>query len=133
MNVLDKKGFTLIEVLGVLVVLSIIVLITTPFIQDKITESKKNAFVSDVNGYLRATRNKNTEDGTTSFTISDGKISPTVDTKGEILGKGKIQYNRLGKAKANVWNDKYCAVKSYTDSKIAIIEDVKDYTTCMNK
>ena len=58
----NEKGFTLVEVLGVLIILSIIVVITVPLVQDKIAESRENSFLASVDGYLRATRAKNTED-----------------------------------------------------------------------
>ena len=39
----NEKGFTLVEVLGVLIILSIIVVITVPLVQDKIAESRENS------------------------------------------------------------------------------------------
>ena len=44
MNRKNKMGFTLIELLAVIVILSVIIMITVPMVQDKINESKKNAF-----------------------------------------------------------------------------------------
>lgn len=132
MKLNDKKGFTLIELLGVIVILSVIVMITVPIVQDKITESRKSAFLASVNGYVRASRMKNTEEGTTKFTIADEKITPEVDYKGEVQGKGVIEYDSMGKVKVNVWNGTYCAVKTYNDSDVQIKSDIQDYTTCMN-
>lgn len=128
-----NSGFTLIELLGVIVLLSIIVLITTPFVQNKIEDSRKNGFISDVKGYLRATQIKNTEEGVLKFTIASEKITPEVEYNGKVLGEGVIEYNTLGKVKANVWNGKYCVVKKYTDSKIEIVPSIKSYSTCMNQ
>ncbi|MBS7020337.1 MAG: prepilin-type N-terminal cleavage/methylation domain-containing protein [Firmicutes bacterium] len=130
---MKNTGFTLIELLGVIVLLSIIVLVTTPFVQNKIEESRKSGFVSDVKGYLRATQIKNTEEGVLKFTIAGEKITPEVEYNGKVLGEGVIEYNTLGKAKANVWNGKYCVVKKYTDSKIDIVPNITTYTACMNQ
>lgn len=133
MNRENKMGFTLIELLAVIVILSVIIMITVPMVQDKINESKKNAFLATVKGYLRATQMKNTENGTTTFTINSGSISPSVDYKGKVEGQGKIKYDTLGKAEAHVWNGKYCAVKSYSDSEIKIVTGVTSYDVCMTK
>lgn len=132
MRINNKKGFTLIELLGVIIILSVIVMITVPIVQDKITESRKNAFLASVNGYVRASRMKNTEEGTTKFTISNEKITPEIEYKGEVQGKGVIEYNSLGKAKVNVWNGTYCAIKDYEDSDVHLKDDIHDYTACMN-
>ncbi len=132
MRINNKKGFTLIELLGVIIILSVIVMITVPIVQDKITESRKNAFLASVNGYVRASRMKNTEEGTTKFTIANEKITPEIEYKGEVQGKGVIEYNSLGKAKVNVWNGTYCAIKDYEDSDVHLKDDIHDYTACMN-
>ncbi len=132
MRINNKKGFTLIELLGVIIILSVIVMITVPIVQDKITESRKNAFLASVNGYVRASRMKNTEEGTTKFTIADEKITPEIEYKGEVQGEGVIEYDSLGKAKVNVWNGTYCAIKDYEDSDVHLKDDIHDYTACMN-
>lgn len=132
MRINNKKGFTLIELLGVIIILSVIVMITVPIVQDKITESRKNAFLASVNGYVRASRMKNTEEGTTKFTIANEKITPEIEYKGKVQGKGVIEYNSLGKAKVNVWNGTYCAIKGYEDSDVHLKDDIHDYTACMN-
>lgn len=132
MKINNREGFTLIELLGVIVILSVIVMITVPIVQDKITESRKNAFLASVNGYVRASRIKNTEEGTTKFQIADENITPEVDYKGEVQGQGVIEYNSLGKVKVNVWNGTYCAVKAYENADVQLKSDIQDYTACMN-
>ena len=133
MRINKDKGFTLIELLGVIVILSVIIMITVPLVQDKIEESRKNAFVASVDGYLRATRIKNTEEGITEFTVADESITPSVEYRGEIQGEGIITYDNLGKAKVNIWNGKYCAVKSYQDSSVQLVSDVDNYEACMRR
>ena len=49
-----KKGFTLIEVLGIIIVLGIVSVITVPFVYNVIESSKKNAFKETVEGIVKA-------------------------------------------------------------------------------
>lgn len=126
----NEKGFTLVEVLGVLIILSIIVVITVPLVQDKIAESRGNSFLASVDGYLRATRAKNTEDGTSGFVITSGEIHPAVDHSGTVVGEGEITYNSLGKAQLFIWNDPYCVVKGYEESEPHVVSGVTSYEQC---
>ena len=50
-----KQGFTLIEVLGIIIVLGIVSVITVPFVYRVIESSKKNAFKETVEGIVKAT------------------------------------------------------------------------------
>ena len=47
-----KKGFTLVELLAVIVILAVIALITTPIIIDSLNTSKKEAFKDSVNSIM---------------------------------------------------------------------------------
>ena len=51
---MKKKGFTLVELLATIVVLSVIVLIATPIILNVIEKAKKGALVSSVNGLVES-------------------------------------------------------------------------------
>ena len=52
---MKRKGFTLVELLGVIVVLAIIALITTPVVLGIIESTKKGAFVDSVYGLIETT------------------------------------------------------------------------------
>lgn len=52
-----KKGFTLVELLAVIVILAVIALITTPIIIDSLNTSKKEAFKDSVNSLIKVTQN----------------------------------------------------------------------------
>ena len=52
---MKRKGFTLVELLGVIVVLAIIALITTPIILGIIESTRKGAFVDSVYGLIETT------------------------------------------------------------------------------
>src|SRR5574344_1756215 len=51
---MNKKGFTLLELLAVIVVLAIIALIVTPFVTKAIDEAKKGAFKDSSYGVMVA-------------------------------------------------------------------------------
>lgn len=50
----NTKGFTLVELLAVIVILAIIALIATPIILNVIDSAKKNAAVNSAYGYMEA-------------------------------------------------------------------------------
>jgi len=52
-----RKGFTLIEMLAVLVILSVIALITIPIVSNQMNEAKQNLYDKQVNTMIEATKN----------------------------------------------------------------------------
>lgn len=52
-----KKGFTLVELLGVIVILGVIGAIVTPVIQNSLKESAKDACMRQVDSFKKAARN----------------------------------------------------------------------------
>lgn len=83
---MNKKGFTLVELLGVLVILSIILAIAVPTIMGIIKGASKGAFESDAKMLLKAIDYKKLE---------NESFDPTTITKdniGELLGLSKENY-----------------------------------------
>ena len=56
---MKKNGFTLVELLAVIVVLAIIALIATPIVLNVIEKSKKNAAIDSAYGYIEAIETQN--------------------------------------------------------------------------
>lgn len=54
MKKLNKKGFTLVELLAVIVVLSVIMLLAVNAIVPRMNSARKNAFVTEAQVYLKA-------------------------------------------------------------------------------
>lgn len=52
-----KKGFTLVELLAVIVILAVIALITTPIITGILRDSQKEAFKDSVSSLIKVTQN----------------------------------------------------------------------------
>jgi len=49
-----KKGFTLVELLAVIIILAVIALIATPIVLNVVEKTRKSAFESSVNGIIEA-------------------------------------------------------------------------------
>lgn len=58
---MNKKGFTLVELLGVIIVLGVIAMITIPKVTDSIKEARKNAFGDSVKAMLVSIQNYQAE------------------------------------------------------------------------
>ena len=95
---MKKKGFTLVELLATIVVLSVIALIATPIILNVIEKAKKGALVSSVNGLVESANMYYTNE------IIKGDISEDVifdfeegiQTSNEKLSyKGKVYNGKL--------------------------------------
>ena len=67
-----KKGFTLVELLAVIVILAVIALIATPMILNVIETSKVGAAESSALGYVEAIENKVMLDTLKGISTKDG-------------------------------------------------------------
>lgn len=59
--IMDKKGFTLIELIGVILLLSAVALISTPIINNTIKNTKQKAYNSQKNTLIEAAKRYVTE------------------------------------------------------------------------
>lgn len=66
----NKKGFTLVELLAVIVILAIIALIATPIILNVIDDAKTNAAKNSAYGYIDALEKANAQDMLSSESIN---------------------------------------------------------------
>lgn len=117
-----KKGFTLVELLAVIVVLGIVAVITTPLIQNVIESSKMNAFKSSINSIVNIIEtdyNENTRLKITTYEISNNKLickscdngsDVEVEYNGELKNTtGTITDNNGKINSSNIISDKYKA------------------------
>ena len=117
-----KKGFTLVELLAVIVVLGIVAVITTPLIQNVIESSKMNAFKSSINSIVNIIEtdyNENTRPKITTYEISNNKLickscdnglDIEVEYNGELKNTtGTITDNNGKINSSNIISDKYKA------------------------
>ncbi len=66
MRKLNKKGFTLVELLAVIAILAVLMLLVTPSVLKLFTEGKKSAFVTQVQSVWKAAENQYVKDALTS-------------------------------------------------------------------
>ena len=116
----NRNGFTLIELLGVIILLALLTIMLMPVIKQSTDKAKKESFLASVNGIYRAVKTNKDYGKSQTYTITNGKVSPTLDVKGEFDGTGKIYVNEEGEISVAVSNKKYCASKDYTDKKITV-------------
>lgn len=68
MKKMNKKGFTLVELLAVIAILAILMLLVTPSVLKLFTEGKQNAFVTQVQSVWKAAENQYIKDAIGSST-----------------------------------------------------------------
>ena len=124
-----KKGFTLLELLAVIVVLAIIALIVTPFVTKAIENARKGAFKSSAYGIINAAEiyyasNMIKEEVTSKlFTITNGKF---VSGEEELIFEGKaptqgtVMIRNDGKISLNVSDGVYRAEKTIEQQEVSI-------------
>lgn len=132
---MNKKGFTLLELLAVIVILAIIALITIPQIIGVIDKSKKSAFIDSAYGIIEAGKlyymdNMSGKDASPryDFKISEGAFVLEGNTKeklkfsGSIPDTGILQLHSNGNIAIGICNKDYCACKSASELKVSLKE-----------
>ena len=120
---MKEKGFTLVELLAVIIILAVIALISTPMIINVIEGSKKGALKDSAYGLLEAADiyyaehvggNKKTE-----FTFEDGKQTSIeqVGYKGYVE-KGSMYLYSDGKKALCISDGKYAAIKNVDEEEV---------------
>lgn len=90
----EKKGFTLLELLAVILVLAIISLITTPIVLNVVEKSKEHARELSIRGYAEALNDKRTEELFKGNTVNDDDLTGLeVETKGSKVTCGVAKFN----------------------------------------
>ena len=137
---MKKKGFTLVELLAVIVILAVILLIAVPKIGDVIYSSRKNTFKNSAYALLSTAEKLYQESyaGSLSeesvlYDIENGKVLQdgveVAIVEGKIDGKGFIQIDFEGDSKIALENDEFCAVKQFNDAEV-IVSDKEEGTQC---
>ena len=108
----NKKGFTLVELLAVIVILGILLLIAVPAVQNIIASSRKKAFESAAKLALQnveSVASIETTTGTGSITACNIKLSEIKLERGEFGAgaSGYIAVSAAGKATIYYTNDYY--------------------------
>lgn len=134
-----NKGFTLVELLAVIVILAIISLIATPIVVSIIENSRKGAFMRSAEGLLKSSKifqmNSQLFSASELITLTcdsekNSCVSDKLDKNGQPIamdisgsvGDGKITIDDAGDVSFKITNKKYCAYKYASSNKINIID-----------
>ena len=129
---MKKKGFTLVELIAVIALLSIIMLLIVPNVANYLNSSKKTLFYDNVvNMFKSATTTFMYQDDPTNTTFSNNGVKLDVDVESEYVYT--IQVNNYGEViSIDVNNGVYSYNKSSSDINEGLnksdikLEDVKD-------
>lgn len=123
-----KRGFTLVELLAVIIALGIIVGIAVPGITKIMEKSKIKAFEASVKGYIKAADMDNSDRGGLKnyYSIADGivteeKTNENIDVQTGTSENGSLEIDNKGKVNGSIYNNRYCA--KIIDSRINIDEE----------
>ena len=129
---MKKKGFTLVELIAVIALLSIIMLLIVPNVANYLNSSKKTLFYDNVvNIFKSATTTFMYQDDPTNTTFSNNGVKLDVDVESEYVYTIKV--NNYGEViSIDVNNGVYSYNKSSSDINEGLnksdikLEDVKD-------
>ena len=132
-----KKGFTLVELLAVIVILGLLSVLIVPKVINTLNESEQKTNMASANGLLKAAEYKyqdNEIKGTNQTITIDYTNNINIDKleyNGKQPEKGKILINSNGKIAMAVKIGDYCYKKELTESEITF----KHYNeeTCVTK
>ncbi len=128
---MEKEGFTLIELLAVILILGIIALIAIPIVSNIIKESKRGAFETTANNVVSAIEDAcqlqtlKGETLTTTYTFSDGDVSPSLNIKGSLPEEGTATVNSNCNVNLSVNNGKFTATKDASSDTITVVDGVE--------
>lgn len=110
---MNKKAFTLVELLGVIVILGIIGMITTPIVQNAIDKNNIKTCEDQIESFKKAAKNyissnpfTNLNDGTTTITI------------GKLQDEGYIEDSELKNPKGGNFSKNSIVIITYNGTKI---------------
>lgn len=123
-----KRGFTLVELLAVIIALGIVVGIAVPGITKIMEKSKLKAFEASVKGYIKALDMDNSDRGglknyysLTEGIVTEEKTNENIDVQTGTSENGSIEIDNKGKVNGSIYNNRYCA--KIIDSRINIDEE----------
>lgn len=124
---MNKKAFTLMELLAVIIVLGIITTIIAPKVVNMLDESEKNTYTNSVRGLIKAATYKYSNNDIKGIVNEDIVIDYSnknntkyLEYNGEPPEEGKIHITPLGDVSVAVKYGDYCYKKDYSSDEITI-------------
>ena len=123
-----RNGFTLVELLGVIVILAILSLITIPIISNVINDIRIKALKNSAYGLIEASQLYYAQYGSSNirFDINNNKVSSS-DTDNLISYKGSIKtgtviLDKKGSVTVCITDGKNSAYKNYNETKVTAVK-----------
>ena len=151
---MNKKGFTLVELLAVIVILGLVATITSPILIGLIGDSRESAFKSSLTGVKKAIENdysdngfdtkrkyyyggyENGTGGTSTRKLkvkkADGSFEEIV-MSGEINGKGLGTVSTSGSIAVGIFTDEFCGLVKGNDVDVLKIGEDVSKQECINR
>jgi len=122
---LTTLGFTLVELLAVIIILAVIALIATPIVLNVVESSRKSAFESSIYGIIEAIKLETADKMIKGESLISKYNFPIeeLEFQGEQPEGGIAKTDRKGKVSIAVHNGKWCGIKAYDEGIVTI----KDY------
>lgn len=105
----NNKGFTLAELLAVIVILAIISLITMPIYNNIINNSKKQVYTDSMHALINELENYVISDISSKYTSETSITSLDLELNNHNITTGNFYLNNSFITLVNVTNDEYCA------------------------
>ena len=117
-----KKGFTLVELLSVIAIISILTLLIVPKVNETIINSKKNVNRNSVSGVVKAADvyyTKHLSDKPSDYGF-DGvtNIYSNLKVKGSEPDSALVRIKKTGEVEVRILFGKTCYVKGFSTKKI---------------
>lgn len=128
----NRHGFTLIELIAVIVVVAIIVLIATNGILPQVRKARENAFIDEVYNYMKAANYQNILNKNYAYESIFNFPNSGIESIDKEPDGGYIRINKDNEQKVSLWNNKLkiCAVKDYNEDKVYINRSLKTKEDC---
>lgn len=121
-----KNGFTLVELLAIVLILAIIALIAIPSVNKIVDKAKINAFKETNQSLVDVVSDECSKQLLKSsslvqtYNLSNRELDYDLDIKGKLPIDGSVMVDNNCNVKLNTNDNKYCAIKLYSDDKISV-------------
>ena len=122
---MKKRGFTLVELLAVIIIIGLIAVIVVPILSNTITDAKRDTFEETVEAIVREMRNYATKIEMKTGIPFENQVLSVTSSELEYKGdrskfEGTVLIDANGKIAIEMNNGTYCAKKSTSDSSIEV-------------
>ena len=129
-----NKGFTLVELLAVIVILAVIALIAVPVVMNIIVKARKSAFKDSAYGIIEAGElyyanrllKTNGMSNDERFTFPNNATG--LEISGDKPSDGSMIVTKEGKVAIGITDGKYCITKGFEDTEITVNENYEKCT-----